>query len=381
LRSLPDSLRPCSRHDENSKGKTTLLIVAGSTSGGGAKNGFIRRWRATINGLEATAVSHNDILLCLDELAEVDAREVGETAYMLANGQAKLRMQKNIALGRSAEWLTLFLSTGEISLATHMATAGKQMRGGMDVRLLDLPADAGAGLGLFEELHGATSARDFADNLKEAARNYYGTPLREFLRRLAQKAKDDLRTTWQAFQKDFLQTCQTRFLQQQLMQPQIGRACDRFALVAFAGEMAAEVGITEWKEGDARIAALRMFGDWLSARGLGSTEEEAAIRQVRLFLEAHGDARFRRLGGEDTRSIENQAGLVEIESDGAVYYLKPEIFRGVVCKGYDVKQVVKTLKARQWLICNHGFQYKQHDPDNGRTLPFYAISSAILDAE
>lgn len=125
--------------DENSKGKTSLLIAAGSTTGGGGKNGYIRRWRATINGLEATAVSHNDILLCLDELAEVDPRKVGETAYMLANGQAKLRMQKNISLGRSAEWLTLFLSSGEISLATHMATAGKQIRGGMDVRLLTFP--------------------------------------------------------------------------------------------------------------------------------------------------------------------------------------------------------------------------------------------------
>ncbi len=75
-------------------GKSTVLKVAASVCGGlpgpGA-SGFVRQWRATGNGLESVAGMHSDNLLPLDEMGQVDAREAGEIAYMLANGQGKVR--------------------------------------------------------------------------------------------------------------------------------------------------------------------------------------------------------------------------------------------------------------------------------------------------
>lgn len=53
----------------SSTGKTTALHVASSVYGGA---GYLQRWRATANGLEALAALHNDALLVLDELAQVD---------------------------------------------------------------------------------------------------------------------------------------------------------------------------------------------------------------------------------------------------------------------------------------------------------------------
>jgi uncharacterized protein (DUF927 family) len=53
--------------------------------------GFIRTWRATSNGLEGVAALHCDSLLCLDEMGQVDSREGGHIAYMLANGVGKTR--------------------------------------------------------------------------------------------------------------------------------------------------------------------------------------------------------------------------------------------------------------------------------------------------
>ena len=47
---------------------------------------------------------------------------------------------------------------GEISLADKMAEIGKRSKAGQEVRLVDIPADAGAGQGAFEELHGAASS-------------------------------------------------------------------------------------------------------------------------------------------------------------------------------------------------------------------------------
>src|ERR1700745_1204478 len=58
----------------SSIGKTTALVVAGSVWGGGG-GGYVQTWRATANGLEAVAVAHNDTLLVLDELAQINAQE------------------------------------------------------------------------------------------------------------------------------------------------------------------------------------------------------------------------------------------------------------------------------------------------------------------
>ena len=56
---------------QSSTGKTTALIAAASVYGG--KN-YLNRWRATSNGLEGMAALHNDALLILDELAQVDPK-------------------------------------------------------------------------------------------------------------------------------------------------------------------------------------------------------------------------------------------------------------------------------------------------------------------
>src|SRR5262249_21133061 len=120
----------------SSIGKTTVLYMAGSVWGSGGMNGFTRTWRATSNGLEATAECHCDALLCLDELSQMDSREAGETAYMLSNGSGKSRARRDGSSRDAAQWRLLFLSTGEISLADKMNETGRQARAGQEIRLL-----------------------------------------------------------------------------------------------------------------------------------------------------------------------------------------------------------------------------------------------------
>jgi uncharacterized protein (DUF927 family) len=164
-----------------STGKSTALQVGGSGVGGGGRNGFVQSWRPTANGLEAIAELHNDLTLFLDELAQMDAREAAETAYLLGNGSGKARMSRNTGARKKLSWTLLFVSAGEVTLADHAQTAGKRTRGGAEVRLLNIEADAGAGLGLFEKMHGAQSPDAFARQLKDAARRFYGAPLRTYL--------------------------------------------------------------------------------------------------------------------------------------------------------------------------------------------------------
>lgn len=165
----------------SSQGKSTALWVAGSVWGGGEGSGYINQWRTTANALEATAEAHNDCLLCLDEMGQIDGRDAGTAAYMLANNDGKARLNKGISLRRSKTWNLLFLSTGEGSLNDKLLEAGKKTHAGMETRLVDISSDAGAGYGLFENLHGFKNGEVFSRHLKEASKKYYGTPIRHYL--------------------------------------------------------------------------------------------------------------------------------------------------------------------------------------------------------
>lgn len=95
----------------SSSGKSTALKVAASVWGN--LKSYCRLWRSTSNGLEGLAALHNDGLLIFDELSQIDPREAGEAAYLLANGQGKTRASKTGAAKQSASWSLIFLSAGE----------------------------------------------------------------------------------------------------------------------------------------------------------------------------------------------------------------------------------------------------------------------------
>ena len=96
-----------------SSGKTTALQVAASVWGGPV---HIKSWRLTDNALESVATLHNDGLLILDEVGQVNARVLSEAAYMLANGQGKAPAPAaTAACAAPMSWRLLFLSSGKNS--------------------------------------------------------------------------------------------------------------------------------------------------------------------------------------------------------------------------------------------------------------------------
>jgi putative DNA primase/helicase len=291
---------------DSSKGKTTGLHLAASVWGApiGA-DPFVRQWRATANALEMTAAAHNDCLLPLDEIGQADPREIGEAGYMLANGQGKDRMRDRGGLRRTATWRTLFLSTGEESLGDLMARGGRVVKAGQEVRFLDVPADAGAGLGMFETLHGAENGDAFARELRQAGQQQHGTAGAAFLEWLATRLAQD--PLWPSEEL----APELAGLRQSLAPPgadgQVLRAAGRFALVALAGELATEAGVTGWEAGEAKAAAFTCFRAWLDARGgAGSREAQHLVEAVRRFIGTNGGARF--------ETIKDAApGIVEAE--------------------------------------------------------------------
>jgi uncharacterized protein (DUF927 family) len=367
---------------DTSRGKTTALIVGGSVLGGGGRNGFVQSWRATTNGLEAMAELHNDLCLFLDELGQMDPREAADTAYLLGNGSGKARMSHNIVARKKLTWRLIYMSAGEVTLADHTQTAGQRTKGGAEVRLLNVEADAGAGMGLFEDIHGADSEDAFARQLKDAAQRYYGAALRAQLEFIVRN-----RVPTEKAIKDI----QADFIKKHVPDRAPGevyRAAQRFALVAAAGEHATDIGITGWAKSEAIGAAAQCFDAWLERRGaVGTFDSDAAIRQVKSFIEVNGAGRFQSSKALDCRGdsiyekVINRAGF-RVDQDGAIttYLVLTGVFRREVCYGFDHRTVLKALDARGFLETQPPHLTKKCRLPEVGNIRVYAVKSSILDA-
>ncbi len=307
----------------------------------------MQTWKATANGLEIIAVGHNHALFCLDEIGEIESREVGNAAYMLANGRGKMRMTKTLQARQSLTWNLLFLSTGEQSLSDKIAESGGTTKGGQDIRLCDIAADTGK-FGLFEDLHGFASGQAFSDHLRAASCKYYGTPIREYLTWLTETDHSDIREQWHGFKDTFINDV---LPEKEKVPSEVFRVAARFALVALGGEMATEANITKWQKGEAYDAAKTVFQQWMNGReGTGQADAENAVRQVRAFLEKHGASAFQNVLSPDEKII-NRAGFIKKNktNDETEYLVLPEAFRRDVCKGLDYRFVARILNERGFL--------------------------------
>jgi len=328
----------------SSIGKSTLLTVAGSVWGGGEPGGYVRSWRATANGLEGVALGHCDALLCLDELAQLSAREAGEVAYMLANGSGKSRSSRDGSARRASRWRLLLLSSGEIGLADKVAEDGRARRStaGQEVRIVDLPADAEAGMGLFEELHGFPSAEALARHLRTAANRSYGTPARAFLKEISRDL-DSVRQAVTNLTREFLAAHVPPGADGQVL-----RVAQRFALVAAGGELAVAAGVLPWPPGEATNAAARCFRDWILARGgVEPAEVRTGLAQVRSFLLAHGMSRFVPAWEEEPKiPPRDVTGYRRKAEEGWDYFVTPSAWAEEVCRGLNPQAVAAAMIER-----------------------------------
>ena len=362
----------------SSIGKSTALKVGASVWGGGGVAGFIRNWRATDNGLESVAMQHCDTFLALDEISQVDGRAAAAAAYMLANGQGKSRAGKTGEARPTAAWRVLFLSTGEISLAVKISedARARKFRAGQEVRVLDIPADVGAGFGLFDHLPDGIGGDAFADDLILAASEVYGTPARAFLEWLCadiEKATSAARS----IQKKMLE---------ELVGPdddgQVKRAASRFALVAAAGELATLAGVTSWNKGEACQAVTACFNAWLEARGgTGPAEIRDGIEQVRLFLEKHGNSRFQNWFCKP-ETVHNRAGFKQTDQDGkTTFYVLSAAWKADVCQGRDAKAIAAAMIERGLLEPGSDGKASQSlkVPALGKSVRLYCINAGIFE--
>jgi uncharacterized protein (DUF927 family) len=340
----------------SSSGKTTSLHAALSVWGGPeSKNS----WNATKNGLEGALELHNDTFYTLDEMAEAPGKTMTEVVYMLGNGAGRARANQDGSARAVRRWCCSILSTGEIGVEEKLRQEGQLARAGHGVRLLEVPADAGAGLGCWEDLHGYESGRDFSEAIDAASRENYGHAGRAFVQILAERMKElALTEDLDAFSNKWTPSGAAG---------QVGRVVRRFAIMAVAGEVAARTGVLPWTPGEALRGIKRCLDDWMQARG-GADDAEAtyAVREVLKYIARYGQSRFESLGNDHSERIIDRSGFKRVVDGKTQFVLTPDQL-GTILPGQNLAQAVKALDRVGILRRNEGrLTQKVIIPDLGR---------------
>jgi putative DNA primase/helicase len=363
-------------YGHSSTGKTTALLISGSVWGGGPGKGFLETWRATANGLEAVAELHNHSLLLLDEISQVNPHEVGQVIYSLSNGFGKSRMNKTMTSRPKSEWNLTFLSSGEKTLDQVVSETNQRSFGGQEARFVNIEADAGCGLGLFDQLQGFASGSDLSKHLSAASSKHYGAPIRRFLEQVCgnqSAALSRIRELRQYF---------TTKLHVLNAAGEVYRVASRFALVAAGGVLASEFGVTGWDRAEPFRTSERIFEEWLNLRGTaGSHDVARGVRQVLGFIEQHGGGRFQTLT-DSTHRVPNRAGFKRESFEGHTEYLiLKEVFEREVCRGFHHVSVARELERLGHLRRGTEKGYltsRETLPELGRTRAYLIAAEPIF---
>jgi putative DNA primase/helicase len=213
-----------------------------------------------------------------------------------------------------------------------MAEAGLRAKAGQSIRVIDIPVDRP--YGLFDDLKGFASGSILSETIKFRVQRQHGFVGRELLERLTLDTRD--------FSK-LIEQFKALPEFSRNVSGQEKRAANRFALVALAGELATEYGLTGWQEDEAFEAAALMFSLWLGQRGKeGNSEQHDLIQQLSDFLERHGGSRFEPHPNDSVHTIRDRAGWITRRDGEAVYLFNSNGIREAL-KGHDFKRALTKL--------------------------------------
>ena len=327
---------------QSSLGKTTALHVAASVWGSPK---IVMNWRTTANGLEGNAALFSSTVLLIDEIGQVDGREAAAAVYMLAAGRGKSRADRTGAARPPAEWRTLVISSGEIGLSDKVAEAGRVVKAGQEVRLLDLPV-TGRAHGVFDRLYGyEDDPAAFANHLRNQTGKWHGTAGPAFVAALL--GDPDFRQRVTAYMEDFRHR-ERKSLGFAADDGQARRAVDVVGLVVAAGRLATDYGITGWTENAVRDAGHEMFDTWIATRGgTDNLEIAEALMRTQDFLNTHRVDRFEDLDATDDKSMlrGKRAGWRDLSG----FWILPPAWREMH-SGSDAITAARILREKDLLV-------------------------------
>ncbi|MDN3406826.1 DUF927 domain-containing protein [Pseudoalteromonas sp. APC 3218] len=322
--------------------KTTTLIMAASLYSG---TDFYYAWRSTANGLEAIAVEHNNLLLCLDELHQVDPEVVDQSIYTIANGMSKSRSNKDGSQSQRKKWRLIFLSTGEMGLEEKLSSIHKGVKAGQEIRFLEVPIQRQHGA--YDDLYGHNNMNDFSESIWKAVNENHGTVMPQWVEHLS--TIDDLPTLLNRNIKTMLAHWE---ITKENNGNQVIEAAKRFALHGVSGELATLAGLMPWPKGLAEKSAKEAFDAWLEIRGSSSdSEDDKLIKQLPYALKL-----WRRKLLPEGKFLGDNYGYA-IEKDGQLaWFVTRDAFMEGLKVSYrnDISHTIKLMCKNHWLESREG---------------------------
>jgi putative DNA primase/helicase len=321
-------------HTETSGGKSTCADIAASIWGNPSK--IMQSWDGTSIGLTNSAEFANSMMLYLDEIGAGDARKMGSIIYTMLNGVSRTQGRKEGGNRAKRTWLMTLISTGEIPMSQFLNEGGQTVRGGQEIRMLDIPADGGK-YRAFDCIHQHKDGETFSIALTDAARSHYGSVGRDFV-------------AWLIANKNsvgcHVKACQDRMLAElpEHAAAPVKRATRKWGILAASLVMAGEAELTGWEAEESYQAVRTIWQRWLDDFGLSSRDDERLIEQVENFLEANQYGRFALISPSANEPlIHNLAGYRRITSDGSTeFYLNSSGFKEAT-QGYELKKACNVL--------------------------------------
>lgn len=355
----------------SSKGKSLTAKIACSVWGN--PKYYICSWRATSNAQENIAFQHNHSFAALDEINLANPNTIGDVVYMLADGQGKDRMSRDGSNKPTLHWQLIYLSTGEESLESIQKRADKNTKAGQEIRFVSIDAVVDDYLGIFDSLiDGFITPAEQAEFLSKTCMTSYGTAGIAWLEFITLD-KEAITDKCLNKMKDFLD-CYAN------VSSQARRVARLFAVVAAAGEIATQAGITGWQVGTANRSTKLCFENWLSNYGRDADHEERQIlNQIRAFIQTNSESRFSNWESNGFyQKVHNRVGFIKDNN-----YLFFQSSFEEACQPFSIKKAVIVLKKYGLLRTNETDRdtFKVNDKNGNKAGRYYYVLSKILSLD
>ena len=358
-------------HGPSRSGKTVTLKAICSVFGG---EEIMGSWKATANALLQSAVERNNLVFALDELSQAKATDASDAAYDLMNGHTKGRLNSDSKIQKVHKFNLVTISTGEQSFAAHLAKHGLTISAGQSARMLSIPFSSH---GVFENVHGYKNHAALAGVLAVNAQKYYGTAGPAFIQYLVEH-QDEIEQgaagRLEEIQDDLMRDCDDQH--ETGFQLDVAR---RFAIIAYAGELAIEVGILPFAERAAISAARTCFKAWSRQYKAEAAVRDPVFAAVKNYIADH-QASFVPLAKHCSTNGQ-PIGFTRTVDGVTALLMTQTVFQEQLCLQHGKAAVIAALKNRNLLMLGaRGTPTRQiATPESkGGKQSFYVINPLIL---
>jgi hypothetical protein len=370
----------------SSAGKTTLELFARSVFGRAIRL-ELTTWKTTEAGAETIAMESCDLLLVLDEIAQLDgdpvkaARRAREIVFHLCSGQPKARQRGYNQQLLCPTWRTFILSTGVTPLSDLASMAGLSRDAGDNVRLIDVPL-AGDRTSIFDlEPQDSAEGEARCREIEKAVGNTcYGTAGPALIEQVVENREEHIRLL-EEWMVEFAGLAGVPKAQNGGWELRFVR---RFAACYAVGLLAIKLDILPWSEELVQEAVVACYRDARQAIPSADTVLKLGLERLRDGLDAAKILDTRKGCQKSTaKDVDDAEGFRRsIGPKKSFFAIKPDAFREWFGDAQQLQLVLNKLDSEGLLMRQRSrtdiFTKQVKIAETGRKAYYYCLRGRVL---